>query len=156
MPTGIYARPYANRFWARVNKTDTCWLWTGPVNTSGYGHMRRHHRSVTTHRLIWEITYGTIPKGKCVCHTCDIRRCVNPAHLFLASAGENNTDRHSKGRTATGQKNGKAKLTDLQATVIRELYPLINQPQLARLFGVSSSVISQIITYKSYKTGRAT
>ena len=90
----------AKRFWARVQKTETCWLWTGQMHESGYGLLR-----VATgvamgraHRISWELHRGAIPAGIYVCHRCDVRRCVRPDHLFLGTASDNIRDCAAKGR----------------------------------------------------------
>jgi hypothetical protein len=47
-----------------------------------------------------------VPKGLNVCHKCDVKRCVNPEHLFLGTAKENANDAREKGRLATGDRSG--------------------------------------------------
>lgn len=92
---------HAQRFWAKVQKTDTCWLWTGAIDRQDrYGHVSKPGGSGTAHRYAWEITHGPIPDGLCVCHTCDVRHCVNPAHLWLGTNRENILDAKAKGRLA--------------------------------------------------------
>src|SRR5690348_9330916 len=66
------------RFWAKVNKTPTCWLWTGKPNTKGYGRFGINYRIVAAHRFAWEITNGPIPDGLAVLHRCDNPPCCNP------------------------------------------------------------------------------
>lgn len=86
-------------FWGRVEKTDSCWLWNGFVGKWGYGlvtWMGREHR---VHRLVFERLVGAIPAGLHILHRCDVRNCVNPAHLFAGTNYDNAMDRVAKGRT---------------------------------------------------------
>jgi len=79
------------RFWAKVEKTPTCWLWTAVINRStGYGHFGlRHGTMVGAHRYSYELANGPIPDGFDVHHTCLTRRCVRPDHLLAVSRAEN-------------------------------------------------------------------
>lgn len=95
--------PLADRFWPKVNKTLTCWLWTG-AQQGGYGEMsagRRGEQPLRAHRVSWELAFGPIPAGLFVLHNCptgDNPLCVNPAHLFLGDAEANAKDMKAKGR----------------------------------------------------------
>lgn len=90
-----------NKFFKHVNKTDTCWLWTG-ANNDGYGVFCVGSRKdgtrklVGAHRVSWVLHNGDIPEGLFVCHTCDVRNCVNPAHLWLGTHQDNMADTRNK------------------------------------------------------------
>lgn len=93
--------PIVDRFWAMVEKTENCWLWTGSVNRKGYGQIsqnRRGLRPLQAHRLSYEIHFGEIPTGLLICHRCDNPSCVRPEHLFAASPKENTDDMVQKER----------------------------------------------------------
>jgi excisionase family DNA binding protein len=71
------------RFLAKVDKTDTCWLWTGALR-NGYGRIRGRGRgspNIPVHRFAYELLVGPIPDGLVIDHLCRVRNCVNPAHL---------------------------------------------------------------------------
>jgi HNH endonuclease/AP2 domain len=87
----------SERMWARIVKGDGCWLWTGSVNEKGYGRVRtgrgQKPNSLATHRIAYMDAYGSIPDGVQIDHTCFNHACVNPEHLRLATAKQNNENR---------------------------------------------------------------
>ena len=93
-------------FWSRVNKTNTCWLWTGAKRWDGYGRFNLlqngTRRQMTAHRLSWEWAHGDIPKDLHVLHHCDTPACVNPTHLYLGDHLANMRDCARKGRIYRG------------------------------------------------------
>lgn len=80
-----------DRFWAKVNKTETCWLWTAHDNGLGYGQfwVPEKQRLVYAHRFAYELLVGPIPEGLVLDHLCLTPRCVNPRHLEAAAFREN-------------------------------------------------------------------
>lgn len=95
------------RFWAKVEKGEGCWNWTGAVTSAGYGSIaietHPKPRMVSAHRFAWELANGTaVPDGQVVMHSCDNRRCVRPDHLNLGTVGDNNRDMLRKGRWKGG------------------------------------------------------
>ena len=121
-----------------------CWIWMGRVCTKGYGQCIRMGRSVMAHRLFYSAHKAEIPPGMLVCHKCDTRLCVSPAHLFLGSHDENRSDMTNKGRQATlrGATNGRARLRDADVAAIRAS----TEPTsiLLRRFGVSRRTIQYV------------
>jgi hypothetical protein len=77
------------RFAKYVEKTDTCWLWTG-ATTNGYGSFRAGKVMAGAHRFAWEWAHGeAIPEGMEIHHVCRTPRCVNPAHLEVTTRRRN-------------------------------------------------------------------
>ena len=130
------------RFWAKVQKTDGRWLWTGGKLKCGYGRMYTKEGNQTAHRISYALHKGAIPEGAWVLHKCDVRACVNPDHLFAGSPNDNVQDCLEKGRRITmrGTKHGRAKLDEISVKIIRTS-PLSIQ-ELAVIFEVAPKVIA--------------
>lgn len=108
------ARHYQHKSSRRVRMTDDdviarvkakclisdsgCWLWQGFVHWNGYGETSYKCCSISTHRLMYQLHKGVIPAGMLVCHTCDVRNCCNPDHLWLGTLKDNFYDCMAKGR----------------------------------------------------------
>lgn len=120
-----------------------CWLWSGGLR-HGYGAFGLNSKNVSAHRVSYEINIGPIKKGLFVCHTCDVRSCVNPDHLFLGTHKDNMNDRDKKGRNAyqKGEVNGNAKLTAAQVIEIRK--STLSKIELSKLYGVHKDHIHEI------------
>lgn len=86
---GHHRPTHAERFWKRVNKTDSCWLWTGPLSNWGYGKIQVEGVSVPAHRFAYTLLVGPIPAGHHIDHLCRVRACVNPSHLEPVTIREN-------------------------------------------------------------------
>jgi hypothetical protein len=146
----------AARFWAKVEKTGGCWLWTAALSDRGYGRFALDGKNRHAHRIAYELTFGTILDGLFVCHSCDNRRCVNPAHLWLGTLAENNADRDAKGRhgdtAARGERSGHSKLTEQDVLTIRQLAAEgVRHRAIARRYGVNPSQISLIVRRINWK-----
>src|ERR1700752_5255811 len=93
------SRTLIERFREKVQKTDGCWLWTASTTSTGYGQINHEGRNRLAHRLAWEFAHGEpVPARLCVLHPCDVRRCVNPAHLYVGTKQQNAIDTHGRGR----------------------------------------------------------
>lgn len=88
------------RFWEKVQKTETCWIWTAYKNRQGYGKIGTSaSKSINAHRVSWVIHNGPITDSQFVCHACDNPSCVRPEHLFLGTRQENINDMMLKKRS---------------------------------------------------------
>ena len=88
----------SEKLWKRVDKTEGCWNWTGPVNSSGYGSLMIDGHKAGAHRHSYEMAYGPFDRALCVLHHCDNPRCVRPDHLWLGTRSDNMMDCAAKGR----------------------------------------------------------
>jgi hypothetical protein len=89
----VLGEPYHSRFWAKVDKTDSCWLWRGVPDSWGYGQFhvggKRHGVMLKAHRLAWQMVHGKILDGLELDHLCRVPHCVNPDHLEPVPHREN-------------------------------------------------------------------
>lgn len=77
-------------FWEKVQKSSSCWAWTGAKKPTGYGRFGIGNREVAqAHQVAYVLTYGQIPDGLEVHHTCFNRSCVRPSHLEAVTHQEN-------------------------------------------------------------------
>lgn len=151
------SKPFAERFWSRVDKAATCWLWRGWRDPDGYGQIALPSgRRVRAHAASWLIAHGELPPAtRYVLHRCDVPACVNPAHLFLGTQRDNMQDMVAKGRkfVRRGADNTQSKLTADAVRGIRAAYAakLATMKKLADRYQVSPSVVSEAIARKTWK-----
>lgn len=147
------------RFWSKVNKTDTCWLWVGAKQTSGYGRFWDGERNDGAHRFSYRLNTGEIPEGKAILHTCDNPCCVNPYHLKVGTQKENMQDMYEKNRNRSkdtyksGAEHCNAKLTSEDVIDIRRLYKAgeYSSYELGDKYDVHRTTINRIIREEIYK-----
>jgi hypothetical protein len=141
-------------FWSHTERIESgCILWTAGSSGDQYGS---YWDSVTkkdtrAHRYAYAITTGD-PAGFDVLHTCDVRACVNPEHLYLGDAAQNARDRESRnpGTQRRGATHPRSKLTWEQVVEMRVLASEgWSQRQLATYFRVAKSSVQQILAGKN-------
>ena len=119
-----------------------CWWWTAGVGSHGYGSFHADGSPVLAHRWSYVHHHGLIPPDMDVRHSCDNRRCVNPAHLSLGSRKQNMEDAVARGRIARGERSGLAVLTD---EVVRQIRSMTGSNQaIANQFRVSRETIRRV------------
>jgi hypothetical protein len=152
-------------FFRFVNKTDSCWLWTGFLNDDGYGIIKvflgEERRTISAHRLSWMLHFGEIPDGIEVCHNCpggDNPSCANPAHLFLGTHKENCEDASRKDRFPkerpwlNGEGNPQSILTAETVLAIKQRHRAggVTHQELADQYGVSRPTISVMLSGRTW------
>lgn len=136
--------PIADRFWAKVLRQSNkeCWPWAAQLRRNGYGYIRYKKEGIWgwigAHVLSYQLHHGLVTEGLLVCHTCDNKQCVNPAHLFLGTQHDNMVDMYSKGKG-----NQKLSLGDIQAVRIRHQHGE-HREALAIEFGIHPCYVHQI------------
>lgn len=143
----------AERFWAKVAKSDEpggCWLWEGAAGSNGYGNFWLGRTNVSAHRVAFELTFGPIPAGLVVCHTCDAKLCVKPLHLFAGTYADNERDKMAKGRQANGERQGLSKLTAADVVAIRALRGRESTRAIARTFGIAQTSVRDVLSGRTW------
>jgi len=176
MPKGVYPRkprtnlrPLPDRFWAKVAKTEGCWLWTAAHSrrrNATYGHFGVGRRVRMAHRVSWMLSNGPIPGGAQILHRCDTPLCVRPDHLFLGTQADNVRDMWAKGRgravsgaahparrpgARVGERNGRARLTPDEVRRIREMRADgMEYREIAAHFGVATPTVQHVVSRKNW------
>lgn len=147
-------RPLSERFRDSFTPSSEhkCWPWHGSTHHTGYGVIADEQNiQRSAHRLAYELAHGPIPNGLAICHTCDNRLCVNPAHLFLGTNADNSADMVRKNRQAKGSTVGTSKLTEEDVRKIRALAGVLTHKAIAARFHVSVQLIGFIMTRRAWK-----
>lgn len=156
-----------------------CWIFGGALQNQGYGNIGMTRKNCSknwlAHRFMWTALNGPIPMGLCVLHRCDMKPCINPAHLFLGTLSDNSRDMVRKNRHGfathpervprginhgwvkhpesipRGEKHQGAKLTERDVKEIRAAHgPGMGYKKLAKKYAVTSVNIRSICKRKSW------
>jgi hypothetical protein len=162
MPAGavpLLADADIERFWSKVDvrEPDECWMWTGAIFGPGYGGFQFEGRTLYAHRTALLIGTGKWPGKSLVLHSCDVRRCVNPAHLRAGTSMENRRDAVDRCRLnpARGERHASARLT---ADIVLELRrkhsidaPFADLAASAAQHGVTPATVYQAVTRRTWR-----
>ncbi len=152
------------RFWSKVDKSGSCWLWTAAKNPNGYGlfqaprpKTKGGHRAPTkAHRLAWELENGPIATGMKILHQCDVPACVRPSHLHLGTQRENMAEMKARGRSnggpPSGEKNAASRLTAADVVEIRRIGRSQPISHTARRFGIARTAIYGVLNGTNWRT----
>jgi len=141
----------SSRYWKHVNihpNDNACWDWIGAKNGKNIGTFRlsEYDGTILAHRFSYEITFGSIPDGYLISHTCTNNLCVNPKHLVLSTRSDNAKLRELK----RGKRlNSKTKLTIHQIKEIRKSTKTASA--LAREYKVSRGTIRNVQNHTYFK-----
>ena len=149
------------RFWSKVDKRDPddCWEWQASLDTRGYGNFGVPRNDGTgryimqrAHRMAWEFTNGPLlGSGQHLCLTCDNRKCVNPAHLFVGNPQINMQDCAAKGRfnDRKGENNPRAKVTEDIVRAVRA--ETLTLSKLMAKYNLPQTTVSDIRRRSTWK-----
>src|SRR6266850_5299378 len=137
---------WPDRFWIKVQKSETCWVWLGKHDERGRGHIYVEDGCLEfASKVSWILHFGSIPTGINVLHKCDNPSCVRPDHLFLGTQKVNMLDMALKRRSST-------KLTWEQvAEIVKSVQAGVQQKLLAKRFNVCPATIHNALHRKTFK-----
>lgn len=144
------------RFFAKVNTSESCWEWSGSLDSGGYGLFRLEGKMEKAHRVSYLWFVKEPQEGQHICHACDNPKCVNPKHLWAGTPSDNAIDRESKGRgrDAKGENNPFSKLKEDDVIFIKRHHrkgdPNMNCGALAKRFGCGESTVQAIVCGRNW------
>lgn len=145
----IYSADYKGaieeRFLAKINKQDSCWLFIGANDGNGYGKMGINGHCFRAHVVAYLLYVGDIPAEIDVAHSCNVKNCANPQHLYLATRSENVQHAIRDGLQ-------KCRLTDGQIREIRDWSSKgYSQQAIADFYLIDQQIVSRICRGKAFK-----
>lgn len=130
-----------------------CWLWAACTNKkTGYGVVGDKANDFGhAHRKSYFLFKGDFDRSMHVLHTCDVRCCVNPDHLYLGSNLDNSADKMRRGRQANGERIATSKLNVNQVLQIRIDKKLgISSREIGGKYGIARQNVNAIISRKHW------
>lgn len=135
--------------------TEGCWLWPGTIADTGYGTFAVSGVRYGVHRISYELFVGPIPAGLLVLHSCDVRACVQPAHLSAGTQAENLAGMVARGRSLVGESNPGMRLSSVKVAELRARYAAggVTQRALGAEYGIKQAQVSRIVSGKQRLKG---
>jgi hypothetical protein len=119
-----------------------CWIWQGATGQCGYGLTRqgtgpgRHAQNA--HRFYYQREFGPLPDSLDLHHCCEVRLCVNPAHLEPTQEAEHL--RHHATLTWDAVRDIRARFQPR----------VVTRKMLAEQYGVGKSAIDKVLAGKRW------
>lgn len=136
------------RFFSKLKRNDEtgCIEWINPVKARYPMFGLKNKIQVKAHRYAYFLQNGEFDVNKWVLHKCDNTKCCNPDHLYLGDAKQNAFDRTSRGREGdrSGIKNGRSKINDGSAYIIKNMLKGKSHKFVSDLYGVTPEMVSNI------------
>lgn len=125
-----------------VEPASGCWLWQWAKSPKGYGKMRHEGRTRLAHIVYYERVHGPVPAGRELDHTCEVRACVNPAHLEPVA------------HVVNLQRGRMARLTPADVVAIRAEFAQggATKRAIAQAYGVSAQCVSNVVRHRTWRT----
>ncbi len=145
-----------------------CILWDKYLMPEGYGQVRIKGKTYMAHRVALAKKLGReILPGMQANHTCDVRACVNPDHLYEGDQKQNIRDCIDRGRFVSppppnpdnpppiryGVDNNKAKMTPEKVGSLRRDHETgwFTYRQLSEKYNIHTATVYQIVSRKTWK-----
>ncbi len=130
-----------SRFMDKISvDANGCYLWQSTIKKDGYGQFWMG-KSLPAHRASYLLFKGEIPEGKIVCHTCDVKHCVNPHHIYAGTYFDNAADKENRGRSVYHRKvsdESVAEIKALRATGMKQI-------EIAKKLNISQPTVSAVL-----------
>ena len=113
-----------------------CWIVNRGTNTGGYVQIAWGGVLYVAHRIAFVAFVGALEPDELACHTCDVRACANPEHLFRGDFEANAMDMARKSRA------GRTRITAETVRAVREATGTLID--IATRYGISRSYAGYI------------